>query len=106
MKKLNKINSFKRELRKHGFYPVRNGNPLAPIFVKHTSEFGGLYANISQESTQLRVNDLKCSYTFQNRKELQKFLKGMEDGFAKYQFSKVLSRKLIRNILDEAIAIT
>ena len=101
---MNKINSFKRELRKHGFYPVRNGNPLAPIFVKHTSAFGGLYANISQENTSLRVDDLKCSFTFTNRKELQKFLKGMEDEFAKYQFSQVLSRKLIKNIMDNAIA--
>ena len=101
---MNKINSFKRELRRHGFYPVRNGNPLAPVFVKHTSAFGGLYANISQETTSVRVDDLKCSYTFQNQKELKKFLKGMEDGFAKYQFSQVLSRKLIRNILDNAIA--
>ncbi|MHA1385995.1 MAG: hypothetical protein ACTSR3_19755 [Candidatus Helarchaeota archaeon] len=100
---MNKVNSFKKELRRHGFYPVRNGNPLAPIFFKHTSEFGGLYAKISNENTLLKVNDLKASYTFNNQKELRKFLKGLEDGFAKYQFSKVLSRNLIKNILEDAL---
>ena len=101
---MNKINSFKRELRRHGFYPVRNGNPLAPVFVKHTSEFGGMYANLNKEHALIRVNDVKSSFSFNNQKELKKFLKGMENGFAKYQYSRVLSRKLIQNILEEALA--
>ncbi|MFX1449897.1 MAG: hypothetical protein ACFFCM_03575 [Promethearchaeota archaeon] len=100
---MNKINSFKRELRRHGFYPVRNGNPIAPIFVKHTSEFGGIYANISKDNTSIRINDVKSSYSFNNQKELKKFLNGMEDGFAKYQYSKILSRKLIKNIIENAL---
>ncbi|MHA1379796.1 MAG: hypothetical protein ACTSRG_15605 [Candidatus Helarchaeota archaeon] len=100
---MNKINSFKKALRRHGFYPVRNGNPSAPIFFRHTSEFGGIYANINKENTLLRVNDLKTNYVFNNQKELKTFLKGMEDGFAKCQFSNVLSRKLIKNILEEAL---
>ncbi len=100
---MNKINSFKRELRRHGFYPVRNGNPLAPVFVKHTSEFGGMYANINKDHTSIRINDVKSSYNFDNQKELKKFLKGMEDGFAKFQFSKILSRKLIVNIIEDAL---
>lgn len=106
MKWLNKINSFKKELRRHGFYPVRNGNPSAPIFFKHTIELGGLYANIDEENTSIQVNDVKRSFSFESQRDLKKFLNGVEDEFAKFQFSRVLSRKLINDILEQVLQST
>lgn len=94
------IKSFKKVLREYGFYMVKNGSNIQ--FIKHDAKLGGVYACVGSE-TIITIQDANFSKKFDNRKELHKFLKNLEQNlnFITPELVRILERDQIRNLLEK-----
>ncbi len=94
------LKSFKKVLREHGFYMVKNGEIVQ--FIKHDAKLGGVYADVSEE-TIIKIQDADYSKSFQSRNELNKFLKNLEQNlnFISPEMVRILERNQIKNLLEK-----
>ncbi|NVM29015.1 MAG: hypothetical protein HWN65_09225 [Candidatus Helarchaeota archaeon] len=94
------VKSFKKVLREHGFYLVKNGKNIQ--FIKHDAKLGGVYADVG-EKTIIKVQDAGFTRTFHNRKELNSFLKNLKQNlnFISPELVRILERNQIRELLEK-----
>ncbi|MFX1293568.1 MAG: hypothetical protein ACFFD2_01730 [Promethearchaeota archaeon] len=94
------IKSFKKVLREHGFYRVKNGETIQ--FIKHITKIGGVYANVS-EKTIIKIQDANYTKTFQSRNELNRFLKDLEQNLNGItpELVRILKRNQIKDLLEK-----
>ncbi len=94
------IKSFKKVLRDHGFYMVRNEKSIQ--FIKHDPKLGGVYAEVSDE-TVIRIQDADYTKTFQSRKDLNQFLQNLEQNmnFVSPELVRILERNQIKGLLEK-----
>jgi uncharacterized protein YdcH (DUF465 family) len=94
------IKSFKKVLREHGFYMVKSGKDVQ--FIKHDSKLGGVYADVNEE-TIIKVKDADFTRAFQCRKELNSFLKNLEQNmsFVSPNLVQILERDQIKELLEK-----
>jgi uncharacterized FlaG/YvyC family protein len=94
------IKSFKKVLRQHGFYMVRNGESIQ--FIKHDAKLGGVYADVG-EKTIIRIQDANYEKTFDCRNDLNKFLKRLNQNlsFVTPELVRILERKQIKNLIEK-----
>ena len=92
--------SFKKVLREYGFYLVKNGRSVQ--FIKHDAKLGGVYADVDEQAI-IKVQDAGFVKTFQTRKELSNFLKGLEHNmnFISPELVRILERDQIKAILEK-----
>ncbi|MHA1267273.1 MAG: hypothetical protein ACTSRS_18695 [Candidatus Helarchaeota archaeon] len=96
------IKSFKKVLREYGFYMVKNGKGIQ--FIKHDAKLGGVYADVGSE-TIITVQDTDFSRSFNNRKELQSFLRDLEHNlsFMSHDLVRILERDKIKTLLEKIV---
>ena len=94
------IKSFKKVLRQHGFYMVRNGETIQ--FIKHDAKLGGVYADVGEKTT-IRIQDANYKKAFDCRNDLNKFLKGLDQNlsFVTPELVRILERKQIKSLIEK-----
>ncbi|MEM3586262.1 MAG: hypothetical protein QXO71_02975 [Candidatus Jordarchaeaceae archaeon] len=68
---------FKNVLRRNGFWCKRSSG--GDLFLKHDSTFGGIYVTIQKKSAILRMADYNSIHIFESAKQLEEYLKGLEE---------------------------
>ena len=94
------IKSFKKVLRAHGFYMVKNGESIQ--FIKHDAKLGGVYADVS-EKTIIKIQDANYTKSFNCRNDLNRFLKNLEQNlnFITPELVRILERNQIKNLIEK-----
>ncbi|MBD3230813.1 MAG: hypothetical protein GF329_21730 [Candidatus Lokiarchaeota archaeon] len=94
-------NSFKRVLRKHGYYYVKTGDDDY-MFIKHDDRIGGIYFEL-EDKAKMRIEKTDSIKIFENRKSLNKYLKEMEKelNYLNPALARTLDRKQIKKLLKE-----
>jgi hypothetical protein len=68
---------FRNVLRRNGFWCKRSSG--GDLFLKHDSTFGGIYVTIQQKSAILKMADQDSVHIFKSAKQLEDYLKGLEE---------------------------
>lgn len=94
------VKSFKKVLRAHGFYMVKNGGNVQ--FIKHDDKLGGVYADVSEEAI-IKIQDANYTKTFHSRNDLSRFLKNLEHNlsFVSPELFRILERDQIKKLLEK-----
>ncbi|MHA1312084.1 MAG: hypothetical protein ACTSWR_03400 [Candidatus Helarchaeota archaeon] len=94
-------NSFKKVLRKYGYYYVRTGDN-SYMFIKHDDRIGGIYFEL-QNKAKMRIEQVDFIQTFDNRKTLNKFLNQMENelNYLSPELGRTLTRTQIKKIIKK-----
>ncbi|MHA1129890.1 MAG: hypothetical protein ACTSQI_08895 [Candidatus Helarchaeota archaeon] len=95
------IKSFKKVLRQHGFYMVKNGETIQ--FIKHDAKLGGVYADVG-EKTIIRIQDANYTKIFDCRNDLNKFLKSLNQNisFITPELVRILERNQIKSLIEKS----
>lgn len=68
---------FRNVLRRNGFWCKRSSG--GDLFLKHDSTFGGIYVTIQKKSVILKMADQDSIYIFKSAKQLEQYLKGLDE---------------------------
>ncbi|MHA1229131.1 MAG: hypothetical protein ACTSRP_04085 [Candidatus Helarchaeota archaeon] len=94
-------NSFKKVLRRHGYYYVRTGNNNY-MFIKHDEKIGGIYFELGDRA-KMRIERADIAFDFKDRKSLNSFLTKMENelNYLNPELARTLSRNQIKKIIQK-----
>lgn len=94
-------NSFKRVLRKHGYYYVKTGDEDY-MFIKHDDRIGGIYFEL-EDKAKMKIERADTIRSFENRKSLNEYLKQMEKelNYLNPALARTLNRTQVKKLLKE-----
>ncbi|MHA1270443.1 MAG: hypothetical protein ACTSPY_11690 [Candidatus Helarchaeota archaeon] len=94
-------NSFKKVLRKFGFYYVKTGDD-GYMFIKHDDKIGGIYFELENKA-KMKIEKADYIASFDNRKSLNNFLNQMEQelSYLNPELARTLSRNQIKKLIEK-----
>ena len=94
-------NSFKKVLRRHGYYYVKTGID-SHMFIKHDDRIGGIYFEL-EDNAKMRIERADVVQTFDNRKTLNSFLNNIERelSYLNPELARTLSRVQIKKMIEK-----
>ena len=94
-------NSFKKVLRKHGYYYVKTGDD-GYMFIKHDDRIGGIYFEL-EDTANMRIEKAQVIQSFDSRKTLNSFLSDMEKelSYLNPELARTLSRNQVKKIIQK-----